>query len=185
MLVFGVDDGNVDFEVRYAHVATAVVAVCGKLLRNKLAYTLFVYNNFVAADGNIRPALFGKLEEGFKSGNPARGGARQIYHRVAHRRENYHLFPRPRNRNVEPAPAAELVQRPEVQRNFTQLVGAVADRKQYNVPFVALNVFEVFYEQRLLPVICRVLELLFGNLFREQPFYIYLLRRTESYHAYT
>ena len=80
----GVYDGNVDFEVGNADVASAIVAVSGKLFRNKFTYTLFIDYNFVASDGNVRPALFRKFEEGFKPRNPARGRARHIYHRVPH-----------------------------------------------------------------------------------------------------
>ena len=92
--VFGIDDGDVDFKIRNADVAAAFVAVLRKLGGDIPAYAVFVYYYLVGRAGNGGSALFGKFKKGFKPRHTARGGAREIYHRIAHRREYYHLLSR-------------------------------------------------------------------------------------------
>src|SRR4051812_36495266 len=54
-----------------------------------------------------------------------------------------------RNGDIQSPFSAVAIQGSEVHRNTTRFVGAVADRKEYHVPFVSLYVLKIFYKYRL------------------------------------
>ena len=90
--------------------------------------------------------------------------ARQVDVRALARREYDDLFLRPRNGHVEPPLAAGAVQRAEVHHELSVGALGVADREEYDVAFVALHVFEVLDEERLVRLVSEVvLELRVGG----------------------
>ena len=65
------------------------------------------------------------------------------------RREYRHLLPGAGDGDVQAAPAAGLVQRPEIQRHPPASVQAVADREEDDIPLVALDILQTLDEHRL------------------------------------
>ena len=70
---------------------------------------------------------------------------------------------RTRNRHVQPSFAPGTIERTEAHRDFTGLVGAVADTQNDNIAFITLDIFEVLYEERVFPILIE--EALRGRLF--------------------
>src|SRR5688572_9257970 len=59
---------------------------------------------------------------------------------------NVQLLTRPSDSHVQATSASILVQRTEVHTDVAGSIGPIADRKQNHVAFVALNRFEILYE---------------------------------------
>ena len=134
---------------------------------------------FVRADRKRRLALFGKLEECLQSRNALAVCLGKVDHCRGHGGKHHHFLPRAGNGDVEPAPSAHLVERPEVEGNAARTVGPVAHGEQDHVALVALNVFQVLDKERFLSLVCDVFQLVFDKRVRKLSLDEILLRRTE------
>ena len=51
--------------------------------------------------------------------------------------------------NIQPAFAAVTIERAEIHGHPPGFIGSIADRKENHVPFVTLNIFQIFYKYGL------------------------------------
>ena len=181
--ILGINNRNVDFETRNADVVPAFIAVSGKLLGNILADSRPFRDDTTRRNCQVRASFFRKIQEGFQAGNPFRFRFGKVDHCARHGREYHHLFSRSRHRNVESAPTAHLVQRPEIQGNPTRRIRSVANGEQNHVTLVPLYVFQVLDKQRFFTLIRNLVQLASNNFRRELTLDIFLLHVREGNNA--
>ena len=94
-------------------------------------------------------SAFRIFQEAPQGGNALCFGAIQIQLLRAQGGEDHHFTPGTGYCNIQPPPTAVTVQRAKVHVNLAIFIRAKANGEQNHIPFIALNIFQVFNKQRL------------------------------------
>ena len=184
ILVFGIHHGDVDFEIGNAHVIVAQNSPVFKFFSYKLADTRRSARDILTVESKHFLAAFGIFEERFKTLDALTCGTAEVYHIAGNRAVYDHFAARTRYGYVKTLVSAALVYGAEIERKSAVLIGAVSHAEQNNVSLVALNVFQVLYEKRLVDVVSRRVQTAFVYALGKLIFYVNLLSRVKGNYAY-